>query len=280
VARTLIWIVVGGLMLLVVGFMTLSEDERSALRQNFASYSDAGLGYQDGRVVFAEQLPFRVTLEQLPTLEGRRQGQHYRSDMLFDRRSWFGISLRETVAACLDLREDQVDGDSSLDGIWLDIDCARTAGSADSVFDSWQPQRERILQVLLEGYGLGLETLTETRPVATLRAGPAWSEHLVDDGAGGVMTQQDGLIDFQGIAFRHLLAALQEWFPIHDLEGLDLDDRCTAVITWSAGDSAALRAALAEQLDLHIEEQLLPVTVAQVSGVARPPWEDTVEEDR
>ncbi len=273
--KTLGWTLLGLLGLVVVGVLSVvatgDEGLMGDIKQSMLEHSDAGTGYDDGALVWRQDEPTRITIEQLPTLEGRRRGTSWEGDPFLARMSWFGVSLRETIAHALELPPSRVFGDASLDGIWLDVDAARTHGLFDSAFDDWEPVRATILEAIERSYGLDVLVTEEALDVRTVHAGPGWAAHVEHGGGRSTLTRGDGRLALRNGHVAILLADLRSALGVELSEGLDTDLRYTFDLTWDPELPGALERALEEQLDLHLEEVVEVLEVARVDGVARPP---------
>ncbi len=272
--RTMGWFLLVVLGLAIVAGLSLSTGGSEGLVSSLGNLamekSDAGQGYDDGQLVWRDTGEIRLTVEQLPSLEGRRLGSSSNSGFFTGRMSWFGISLRDAIARCVDLPSSRVLGDESLDGFWFDIDAARKHGFLEHDFDGWDDAHARILEGLTQHYGVSVALSTEQLPVKVMRAGPAWSQHLGGDRDGQVM-RSDGSLSIQGQRTSVLLSQLRVLIGVELTENMDLDAPCTVDLHWDPADPDGLTEALAEQLDLHVEEQLRDLQLARVEGVATRP---------
>lgn len=266
---------VGGVLAILAGGDERRQAVADGLRTGVLELTDQGRGYNDGRHVWSCESPARITIEELPTLEGRRVGSSYNSGFLSSRMSWFGVSIREALARCLDLPVDRVEGPDVLDRRWLDVDAARAGGVLGDGVRGWDDTHGTILQGLLEGYDLTYALETQTRPHIRVVAGPGWARHEGHHHRGGSKTSsKDGWLKLRGPA-GHLLNTLgHKLDPVADSEGLDLDARVEIELSWDPQDGRqGLIDALADQLDLHITEIEQEVPVAVIHGQPRAPFE-------
>lgn len=272
-------LVLGVLVLLATGDGA-SSDMRDTLRRKVFEMAGGGRGFNDGALVWRETEPFRITIEELPSLDGRRLGSRYEGGLVADQMSLFGYSLRELVARCLSLKGDRVLGDASLDQRWFDVDAARVRGlSAPSVND-WEPIYERVLEALLQSYELTLEYGDEVRELTVLRAGPKWDEHLLSDQRshrGSSITSGDGVLMLDNLPAERMVRKLEQRLGVLEVEGLDETALCSFALRWEPGDTDSLARALAEQLDLQLFTEERSVEVALVSGVPKSLHDDEPE---
>lgn len=277
--RVVGWFLVVLLLLLALVVPALLSPGRSAddglngfLHRHLMELSGSGGGFRDGFVVFEERAPDRITVEQLPTLEGRLRGIHYGSEALADELIWYGVSLRECIARCLGISPALVLGDASLDGVWLDVNAARSRGLLEAPTEDWSAIEARILEGVAAAYGLDVERERSTRHVAVLRAGPRWAEHERGGRWGGQRVMHaPGQLELENAPTALLLEQIAEVVPCDVLEGIDPRGSCTVALAWDAGNTEAFETALTEQLDLHVVEESREVDMAVVKGVATPP---------
>jgi len=277
VLRFLGWLAVGvgGLIVLSVLFLLSARDEqqeqlRGAIQKVAMDMAGGGQGFDDGALVWRETEPYRITIEQLPTLEGRRLGTRISGGLLADRMSWYGVSLRAAIGRCLSFRTDRVLGDALLDGLWLDVDAARPHGMLWSGMDEWEPVHQRILQGLLESYDLTLHIDREVRDLAIIEAGPGWAEHLVQGRRRRTsISTGSGLLTLKGMPVGRLLHQVQQELGALELVDIRSDDICNLELQWKEGDSESLIEALADQLDLHVLHEERELEVAIVVGVPK-----------
>jgi hypothetical protein len=273
-ARVILWLFVGLLVLVALALPALMTSGEAAsvgltgaFRQHLLELSGDGGGFQDGQLVFEAHQPHRITVEQLPTLEGRLRGLHYTGSPLADELIWYGMSLRECIALCLDLPVGLVVGDESLDGIWLDVNAARSRGLFDPQLQDWTDVKLAILDGLQDSYDLGISLTRTSRDVRVLQAGPGWAEHeRTERSRRQTMTSGPGRFELTGVPTSRLLEQIQELLPYELHEGLDPDVACDVVLAWEPGDSEAFAAALAEQLDLRRVDDRREVDLATVEG--------------
>lgn len=298
--RTLLWCLAALLGLSVLAVISLPGADREKLMEAIGrrslKHSSAGLGYDDGALVWRETEPYRITVEQLPSLEGRRRGSSWNTGFFQTRMSWFGVSVREAIAHCLSRPPSRVLGDESLDGWWLDVDAARTRSIMESGLGDWDPVRARILEGLCKHYGLTVTASVEDVPMTVVRAGPGWAAHLAplvdeddedrDERRGrrrrprdGQVLHENGTLSVEQLRVSSLLVVLRETLGVQQGEDMDTSALCSFQIPWhgdweglARGESAdELRRTLARELDLHVEDVVREVEVAHVAGVAQPP---------
>ena len=274
--KSLAWFV--GLLVLFLGLLGLSLSGDTGLAhvvgERVLSHNDDGRGYFDGALVFRREAMPRLTLEQLPTLEGRRVGSSYSGGFVTTRMSWFGVSLRDILARCSDLPQSRVLGDESLDELFFDVDAARPVSLLENSFDGWEPAQEILLDEALAAYGLQLSFEERPVPVRVLEAGPGWPP-LPPEGAetGGDATVQQW---HEGVLLRnapvvHLIGRLRHELGFAETTGVDEDERMTLELRWDDDLDGDLERVLAEEFDLHLVSRELVRRVALVDGVATPP---------
>ncbi len=278
--RVLGWIFVAFGLLFALALNLERMGVGAQVRSGLYSHHDGGRGFDDGRLVWSQASPERITLEELPSLEGRLRGRRRGGDFVADEMSWYGVSLRECLAYCLDLSPRHVDGDEALDGIWLDVDASRVATGLGGDEEDWSGVEQRVLEGVLETYGLSLERGEGPREVVVLSAGPGWAEHIVPRGPGPTSARRrHGRLVFRNARIEELLALLRRELDFDATEGFDLDDRCDVMLSFDAEDPGDLARVLAEECDLHLVIESRDMPHATVRGVPTSPitWGD---EDR
>ena len=274
--RVLLWLAVGlgalgvisVLVLLTVGGDTRAE-LRDTLRGKVLDMSGGGMGFNDGIEVWQQTEPIRLTIAELPDLEDRRRGSSFRGGFFTVRMSLYGRTLRQLLADCLSLRVDRVLGDEALDQRWFDVDAARAQSGVVEGIGGWETTHEAILAVLLENYGLSLESQDQRVEVTVLRAGPGWTDHVLDERRrrGSSSTTGGGLLILKHVSVRRMVQALEQELGVLETDGLDEDALCNVEMRWPHDDRQALVNLLAEQFDLHLVTEHQTVEVAVVSGV-------------
>lgn len=265
---------VGGVIAILAGGDERRQAVADSLRGGVMELSDEGQGYHDGRRVWSTESPCRITIEQLPSLEGRRLGSSYNSGFLTARMSWFGISLRDALARALDVPSRQVEGDAALDSTWLDVDAARAGGVFGNGINDWDEVNESILAGLLEGYDLTVSFEPQLRPHIAVVAGPGWAAHEQSRRRGRTRsTSREGWLELEGPVSQLLNTLGQRLDPVAETEGLDTSAWLDLELSWDANDPRGLQDALAEQLDLHVTRVEREVVVVRVAGTPRASFE-------
>lgn len=274
--RVLLWlaVAVGALgVIFVLVLLSVGGDTRAELRDNLRGkvldMSGDGMGFNDGVEIWQQTEPFRLTIAELPNLDGRREGASYSGGFFTVSMALYGRNLRQLLGECLSLRSDRVLGDEALDQRWFDVDAARAQSGVTEGMGGWEPVYESVLAVLLESYGLTVDSQEQEVEVAVLSAGPGWSDHVHDDRRrrGTSITTGGGVLILKHGSVRRMVQALEQQLGVLETEGLDDDDLCDVEMRWPPGDRQALLGVLAEQFDLHLADETRRVEVAVVTGV-------------
>ena len=271
--------------IVVIGVLALGSTGRgtlaTSLKETLLEHSDAGRGFQDGQLVWRQEQPVRITIEQLPSLEGRLRGTRYQGQFVSSRLSWYGVSLREAIGQCLEISPARVEGDASLDGIWLDVDLGRIQSAFESRFKDWGESKAAVLDALEQSYGLAVTTEQRMAEVDVLVAGPGWAAHAnpAGDDRDGDMSGDDSHLRVVSTRAQVFVNHLRGTLGFEDVEGIDLDQQVDIDLQWDPSDPDDHRRQVAEQLDLTIVTRMRERLFASVEGVATPPQHIRAEVD-
>ncbi|MFT7462381.1 MAG: hypothetical protein ACI9EF_000721 [Pseudohongiellaceae bacterium] len=257
------------LVLLATGGETRAE-LRDSLRSQALDMSGGGRGFQDGLLVWQQDQPQRITIEELPSLDGRRLGASYSGGFFTDEKSLYGFTLRQLLAECLELPIARVAGDESLDKLWFDVDAARSDSPLNRSMSGWEPVHQSVVAALLESYELTLIEEERVLPVSLLRAGPGWASHEHErrrGRRGSSLTTGGSLVILENASVSEFVKVLEKNLGELELDGIDRNALCTLELRWTQGDRESLLRALAEELDIvcSTEDQRLRAVV--ITGV-------------
>lgn len=275
--RALGWtvVVLGGLLVLFTLALLLSGpdgDLRVAVDRGVEAVVRTQVPGPGGRRLRERVGPIAVTVdERLDTPEGATFS--WSTGLLTQRINARGLNPQGALAYLLEQDHAAVvcpEGWGALASTHVDIWCERYAGlfGRESGRDGFALLRRAAAHELCLAYGLRAEEGEVEAEVSVLKPGPAFDERAPRSRHEGFrQSQGDGYYEVSNAPLGSVAQWLTVHVPVRIVDFANPGERRDLALTWDAADPAGLRRALAEQLDLHLTQEVRRVAQVTVTRV-------------
>ncbi|RKY21602.1 MAG: hypothetical protein DRQ55_03685 [Planctomycetota bacterium] len=159
---------------------------------------------------------------------------------------------------------------------FVDVRVMRYAGllSSSTWDESMAAMRQAGAEALADAFGLSIERASVERELAVLVAGPRFVE-LTRPSEGQPTTRMavsgDGVLEVSGLPREALAQQLRKLLDVQDVRLPDDDGSpCSVSLSWEAGNTEALLAALEQQFDLVLTTEPGEVEQYRITGPEGP----------